>query len=77
MRQPQENPLQNDDKEAKRKIFCPDCGASDSDVRRSHREGFLERIASPLTLPFRCKPCGNRFFVWFARSSGFTGDDRA
>ncbi len=46
---------------------CPRCGKSF--VRRSHRQGFKERLLSLVYLyPFRCQVCANRFRVFQFRS---------
>jgi len=43
-------------------ILCPRCGSSD--VRRSVRRNFWERLLSLVLLPYRCEACGERFFRW-------------
>ena len=47
---------------------CPTCGSDH--VRRSRRQGLVERIIPPLLMlrPFRCRTCMRRYWgFWLAR----------
>ena len=44
---------------------CPRCQSRK--VRRSHRRGWWEHLASTVYLfPLRCENCGARFFRWLS-----------
>jgi len=51
-----------------RQVFCPRCGSTN--VRRSHRRGFLERALFQLLglRPYRCEDCDERFLRGYSKS---------
>jgi hypothetical protein len=52
--------------------FCPRCGGTN--VRRSHRRGFLERVFLWLRRrrPYRCEACDKRFLLPDSANMGLT-----